>query len=115
MAALLLLLLRAGLLKPTSGDAYVSGLSVRHDMAAIRHSLGVCPQVRCAAACTAHSAAGHGTVGQGSWQPPICCSPAPLPPNLKSGSECQNMGARSKALTAAGTAHHDPPHRLFAV
>ncbi|GAB4821282.1 hypothetical protein N2152v2_008328 [Parachlorella kessleri] len=33
-----------GLLKPTSGDALINGLSVRHDMAAIRHSLGVCPQ-----------------------------------------------------------------------
>lgn len=34
----------AGLLAPTSGDARVHGHSVVHDMAAVRGSLGVCPQ-----------------------------------------------------------------------
>eukprot|EP00887_Chlorella_sp_A99_P005937 scaffold29.g5937.t1 len=33
-----------GLLRPTAGDVYVSGLSVRSRMADIRASLGVCPQ-----------------------------------------------------------------------
>ena len=33
-----------GLLEPTAGDAAVRGLSVVHDMAQIRQSLGVCPQ-----------------------------------------------------------------------
>ena len=32
------------MLAPTSGDAFVHGRSILHGMAAIRQSLGVCPQ-----------------------------------------------------------------------
>ena len=34
----------AGLLAPSAGDAYVGGLSVTRDAAALRGRLGVCPQ-----------------------------------------------------------------------
>lgn len=33
-----------GMLKPTSGTAFVNGQSIREDMASIRQNLGVCPQ-----------------------------------------------------------------------
>lgn len=33
-----------GMLKPTSGTAFVNGLSIQDDMSAIRQNLGVCPQ-----------------------------------------------------------------------
>ena len=32
------------MIAPTSGDAVINGLSIRDSMAAIRQSLGVCPQ-----------------------------------------------------------------------
>ena len=33
-----------GLIPPTHGDATAYGMSIAHDMAALRHSMGVCPQ-----------------------------------------------------------------------
>lgn len=44
MTELLCALLVAGMLQPTSGTAYIGGHDIRTNMAAIRQSLGICPQ-----------------------------------------------------------------------
>jgi ABC-type multidrug transport system ATPase subunit len=36
----------AGMLQPTSGTAYIAGHDITTSMAAIRQSLGICPQVK---------------------------------------------------------------------
>ena len=35
-----------GLMSPTQGDAFIYGLSIKHDLTNVRKTLGVCPQVR---------------------------------------------------------------------
>ena len=33
-----------GLFEPTTGTAFIGGKSIKHDMASIQQSMGVCPQ-----------------------------------------------------------------------